>query len=75
MKDKLEHQANLFAAEIILSDIMIFEALPFIEGFTIEQIASYFRVPLFVADYKFSNYSHSLHSNNDFPVTKISAFV
>ena len=75
LKDKLEHQANLFAAEIILSDKMIFEALPFIEGFNIEQIASYFRVPLFVADYKFSNFPNSLHSNSDFPVNKISAFV
>ncbi|MFB4185414.1 ImmA/IrrE family metallo-endopeptidase [Bacillus velezensis] len=52
LKDKLEHQANLFAAELILTDKMIFEALPFIEGFTIEQIAFYFKVPSFVILHK-----------------------
>ncbi|RUR96625.1 hypothetical protein EFW57_03516 [Bacillus velezensis] len=52
LKDKLENQANLFAAELILTDKMIFEALPFIEGFTIEQIAFYFKVPSFVIIHK-----------------------
>ncbi|MCG0056480.1 metallopeptidase ImmA, partial [Escherichia coli] len=71
LKDKLEHQASLFASELILTDKMLNEALPYIQGFSKEQIAAYFNVPSFVTDYKLSqigSFSNRIYSH------EISAF-
>lgn len=54
LKDKLEQQANIFATELILTDKMLLDALPIIRNLTKENVASYFKVPLFVAEQKIS---------------------
>jgi len=54
LENKLEHQANVFASEILLTDKMLTDALPEIENMTHRQIASFFQLPLFVIEYKVS---------------------
>ncbi|MDA1478049.1 ImmA/IrrE family metallo-endopeptidase [Bacillus changyiensis] len=50
---KLENQANIFASEILITDKMLIDELPRINDWTHKQIASFFKVPLFVIEYKF----------------------
>ncbi|MFP3421552.1 ImmA/IrrE family metallo-endopeptidase [Bacillus sp. SIMBA_161] len=52
LENKLEHQADVFASEILLTDEMLTNALPEIENMTHIQIASFFQLPLFVIEYK-----------------------
>ncbi|RHJ07003.1 metallopeptidase ImmA [Bacillus sonorensis] len=72
LKDKLELQASLFASELILTDKMLNEALPYIQGFNKEQIAAYFNVPSFVTDYKLSQ--NGSFNNRKIYSQEISAF-
>ncbi|MCY7929789.1 ImmA/IrrE family metallo-endopeptidase [Bacillus inaquosorum] len=75
LKDKLEHQANLFAAELLLTDKMIRDALPIIREFNQEQMASYFKVPLsVVTDYKFSHPGNTLNNIFNFYNNQLKAF-
>lgn len=59
LKDKLEQQANIFATELILTDKMLLDALPIIRDLTKENVASYFKVPLFVAEQKISQFKNT----------------
>ncbi|WP_326977691.1 ImmA/IrrE family metallo-endopeptidase [Bacillus inaquosorum] len=59
LKDKLEQQANIFATELILTDKMLLDALPIIRDLTTENVASYFKVPLFVAEQKISQFRNT----------------
>ncbi|UWJ03352.1 ImmA/IrrE family metallo-endopeptidase [Bacillus subtilis] len=59
LKDKLEQQANIFATELILTDKMLLDALPIIGDLTEENVASYFKVPLFVAEQKISQFRNT----------------
>ena len=75
LKDKLEHQANLFASELLLTDRMIHDAIPIIREFTQEQVASYFEVPLSaVVDYKFAQPGNTLNSVFNFCNNQLKAF-
>ncbi|MEC0756383.1 ImmA/IrrE family metallo-endopeptidase [Bacillus haynesii] len=51
---KLEHQANIFASEILITDKMLMDEMPRIKNWTYKQIASFFKVPLFVIEQKIS---------------------
>ncbi|MCY8074909.1 MULTISPECIES: ImmA/IrrE family metallo-endopeptidase [Bacillus] len=51
---KLEHQANTFATELLITDKMLMDEMPRIKNWTHKQIASFFKVPLFVIEYKTS---------------------
>ncbi|MCY8504923.1 ImmA/IrrE family metallo-endopeptidase [Bacillus atrophaeus] len=56
LKNKLEQQAHIFATELILTDQILQDALPNIREFSKENVASYFKVPLFVAEYKVAQF-------------------
>jgi Zn-dependent peptidase ImmA (M78 family) len=51
--NKLENEANEFAAEILISDEDIKEA--FEKQFSMEQMACYFEVPLELVEFKFNH--------------------
>ncbi|MGM0922211.1 MAG: ImmA/IrrE family metallo-endopeptidase [Bacillota bacterium] len=55
LESKLEHQANIFATELTLPDELIFSQLPYIQNHTMEQMAAYFNIPLFILEYKIKN--------------------
>ncbi|HWO74305.1 ImmA/IrrE family metallo-endopeptidase [Bacillus licheniformis] len=63
LEAKLEHQANIFAAEILLTDKMLMDEMPRIQNWTHRQIASFFKVPLFVIEHKVSQLNLSSHKS------------
>ncbi|MBU8610604.1 MULTISPECIES: ImmA/IrrE family metallo-endopeptidase [Bacillus] len=54
LKDKLEHQANIFASELLLPDKLLKEHLFEIQNLTIHQLASFFNLPTHVIQHKHS---------------------
>ncbi|MBV7321162.1 ImmA/IrrE family metallo-endopeptidase [Bacillus halotolerans] len=54
LKDKLEHQANIFASELLLPDKLLKEHLFEIQNLTINQLASFFNLPTHVIQHKHS---------------------
>jgi Zn-dependent peptidase ImmA (M78 family) len=50
---RLENEANEFAAELLITDREIKEALE--KQFSMEQMACYFEVPLELIEYKFNH--------------------
>ncbi|WP_420913526.1 ImmA/IrrE family metallo-endopeptidase [Bacillus paralicheniformis] len=51
---KLKHPANTFATELLITDKMLMDEMPRIKNWTHKQIASFFKVPLFIIEYKIS---------------------
>ncbi|MDX6158072.1 ImmA/IrrE family metallo-endopeptidase [Bacillus subtilis] len=52
LEEKLEQQANIFASELLVTDKMILDANINFNEYTLNEIASYFRVPSFVIKHK-----------------------
>ncbi|ATH94137.1 peptidase [Bacillus glycinifermentans] len=63
LESKLEQQANIFASEILVTDKMLIDEMPRIQSWTYKQIASFFKVPLFVIEHKVSQLNLITHKS------------
>ncbi|MED4801934.1 ImmA/IrrE family metallo-endopeptidase [Bacillus atrophaeus] len=52
LEEKLERQADIFAAELIITDRMIYDELPYIKNLSNIQLASYFNIPSSIMNLK-----------------------
>ncbi|MEK5496037.1 ImmA/IrrE family metallo-endopeptidase [Bacillus sp. FSL M8-0077] len=54
LEDKLEHQADIFATELLLTDEMVMNAYPQIQNWSLEQAATFYKLPITAIQYKYS---------------------
>ncbi|ASS69968.1 ImmA/IrrE family metallo-endopeptidase [Bacillus atrophaeus] len=59
LEEKLEHQANIFASELLVTDKMIRDANINFNEYTLNDIATYFKVPTFVIRHKIEQLKYS----------------
>lgn len=50
--EKLEHQANTFATELLLPDYVLANETSQLQNWSLDQIASFFQIPLFIVEHK-----------------------
>ncbi|CAF1832590.1 ImmA/IrrE family metallo-endopeptidase [Bacillus subtilis] len=50
--EKLEHQANIFATELLLPDYVLANETTQLQNWSLDQIASFFQIPLFIVEHK-----------------------
>ncbi|WP_156735312.1 ImmA/IrrE family metallo-endopeptidase [Bacillus velezensis] len=53
--EKLEYQANIFATELLLPDHALTHEKSNLQNWSLNQIASFFQLPLFVVEHKVKN--------------------
>ncbi|AVI27189.1 MULTISPECIES: ImmA/IrrE family metallo-endopeptidase [Bacillus amyloliquefaciens group] len=68
LEEKLERQADIFAAELLITDRMIYDELPYIKHLSNIQLASYFNIPTSVMNLKLEQMNFfPLHKSNNIP--------
>ncbi|QVL41424.1 ImmA/IrrE family metallo-endopeptidase (plasmid) [Bacillus velezensis] len=68
LEEKLERQADIFAAELLITDRMIYDELPYIKQLSNIQLASYFNIPTSVMNLKLEQMKFiPLHDSNNIP--------